>query len=100
MPDKNEKSKNTGDDETEFSATSLDDTTHAEMSLLYRESTDTVRFAKHLQWWTVGSTLIAYLALIGIAKLVSADRAFTNQLTAVIILLTMAVIFTLVVYQF
>jgi len=89
-----------GDNNSENEPSSLDELTHAELSLLYKESTDTVRFAKHLQWWTVGSTLVAFLALVGMAKLVSADRVFANQLTGVIILLTMAVIFTLVVYQF
>jgi len=97
MPDSDKNSEN-GRAENEPS--SLDELTHAELSLLYKESTDTVRFAKHLQWWTVGSTLVAFLALIGMAKLVSSDRVFANQLTGVIILLTMAVIFTLVVYQF
>jgi len=83
-----------------FEPSELDELTHAEMAVLYRESTDTVRFVKHLQWWTVGSTLIAYLGLIGVARLVSADRLFTSQLNIVMILVTMAVIFTLVVYQF
>ncbi len=48
----------------------------------------------------MGSTLLANLALIGVAKLVVADRAFTGQLTMVAIILAMAVIFTLAVYQF
>jgi len=100
MPNKG-KSNNEADERgDEFEATSLDELTHAEMSLLYRESTDTVRFAKHLQWWTVGATLLSYLAAVGIAKMVSADRAFVDKLTMAIILLTMGVIFTLSVYQF
>jgi len=79
---------------------SLDEQTHAEMILLYKESTDTMRFAKHLQWWTVGSTLFTFAVIIAIAKLVSADKGFANTLTWVVILLTMCVIFTLSVYQF
>ena len=83
-----------------FEPSELDEATHAEMAVLYRESTDTVRYVKHLQWWTVGSTLAAYLGLVGIAKIVTADKLFTAQLTGAMILVTMAVIFTLVVYQF
>jgi hypothetical protein len=97
MPDSN---KNSDSSRAENEPSMLDELTHAELSLLYKESTDTVRFAKNLQWWTVGSTLITFLALIGIARMVSADRVFTSQITGVVILLTMAVIFTLVVYQF
>ena len=85
------------DDESQPS--SLDELTHAELGFLYQESTKTVRFAKNQQWWTVGSTLLVFGTLVGIAKLVSADKGYIDLLTVVIILLTMAVIFTLVVYQ-
>ena len=87
-------------EEFENEPSSLDELSHAEMIALYRESTDTMRFAKHLQWWTVGSTLLVFGGLIGIAKLVSADRGYTDLLTWIVILLTMSVIFTLIVYQF
>ena len=83
----------------EHQSSSLDELTHAELGFLYQESTETVRFAKTQQWWTVGSTLLVFGALVGIAKLVSADKGYIDLLTVVIILLTMAVIFTLVVYQ-
>lgn len=78
----------------------LDELTHTELGLLYRESTETVRFAKTQQWWTVGATLLVFGALVVVAKFVSADEGFVDLLTIVIILLAMAVIFTLVVYQF
>lgn len=86
-----------GDDENQPS--SLDELTHAELGFLYQESTETVRFAKTQQWWTVGATLLVFGAVVGVAKLVSADKGYLDLLTVVIILLTMAVIFTLVVYQ-
>ena len=100
MPNKDNAPSDDDDEREEIEPSELDELTHAEMSVLYRESTDTVRFAKKLQWWTVGSTLLVYLALIAVAKLVGADRAFTGQLTMVAIILAMVVIFTLVVYQF
>jgi len=79
---------------------SHDELTHAEMRMLYEESTKSIRFSKYLQWWTVGSTLVVFFALIGIAKFVSADIVYANKLTALIILLSTAVIATLIIYQF
>ncbi len=87
-------------DDDESQPSSLDELTHAELGFLYRESTETVRFAKTQQWWTVGSTLLVFGAIIVIAKFVAADKGYIDLLTVVIILLAMAVIFTLVVYQF
>jgi hypothetical protein len=84
----------------ELIPTAVDEQTHAELLLLYRESTDTVRFAKHLQWWTLGSTLLAFGGIILLGKYVGANISYANQLTGAVILVTMGVIFTLVVYQF
>ena len=86
--------------EFELIPSAVDEMTHAELCLLYKESTDTVRFAKHLQWWTLGSTLLAYGAVVLLAKYVGSDMNYANQLTGIVILVTMGVIFTLVVYQF
>jgi len=77
-----------------------DELTHAEMRLLYEESTRSMRFAKYLQWWTVGSTLLVYGAFLAVAKFVAADYGYGNKLTALIIILTIAVIATLIIYQF
>jgi hypothetical protein len=93
MPDKNESS-------FELIPTAVDEQTHAELCLLYKESTDTVRFAKHLQWWTLGSTLMAYGGIVLLGKYVGSDLTYANQLTGAVILITMGVIFTLIVYQF
>ena len=84
----------------ELVPTAVDEQTHAELCLLYKESTDTVRFAKHLQWWTLGSTLLAFGGIILLGKYVGANISYANQLTGAVILVTMGVIFTLVVYQF
>ncbi len=78
----------------------LDDKTHAEMQLLYRESTETLRFIKSHQWKTVGATLLTFAALVFIARSAGPNAALTGKLMAVTILLTTAVIFTLVIYQF
>lgn len=79
---------------------SLDEMTHRELQLLYQESADTVRFAKHMQWWTVGSALVMFFAFIGIAKFVGADMDYAKILTALVIFVAMAGITALVIYQF
>lgn len=78
----------------------LDDKTHNEIELLYRESTETLRFVKNLQWKTVGATLIVYFGLVVIAALIDADRALTSKFMGITILLAVSVIFTLAIYQF
>ena len=78
----------------------LDEKSHAEVRMLYRESTETLRFVKSLQWKTVGATLLTYLALIFIAGFVKADASLTNKFMAIALLLATSVIFTLVIYQF
>lgn len=100
--DKSNEKTHGGDEETshEVRASSLDDKTHAEMRMLYRESTDTLRFVKTHQWKTVGATLMTYFGLIVIASLVHADRAVADKFIGIIIVLCCAVIFTLVIYQF
>ena len=90
------------DDETarEIQVSGLDDKTHAELRMLYAESTETLRFVKNHQWRTVGATLLTYLGLIFIAGWIKAGPAMTDKLMAITILLATAVIFTLALYQF
>ena len=87
-------------EEFENTPSHLDDKTHTEFGLLYRESTETLRFIKNHQWKTVGATLLTYLGLIFIAGFVKADAHLTNKLMAITILLATSVIFTLSIYQF
>ncbi|MFT5485534.1 MAG: hypothetical protein ACI9JL_000343 [Paracoccaceae bacterium] len=58
------------EDETRFEIepSELDETTHAESLILYRDSQDNIRFAKSLQWKTLGGSL-AIFALLGFAAL-------------------------------
>jgi len=84
----------------EVVASELDEMTHAEVRMLYQESTETMRFVKNHQWKTVGATLITYLGIIFVAGFVKADADFANKLMAITILMTCAVIFVLIVYQF
>lgn len=50
----------------EIEPSELDETTHAESLILYRDSQDNIRFAKSLQWKTLGGAL-AIFALLGFA---------------------------------
>ena len=93
-------SGDTEDEAFEVIPSELDENTHAEMRMLYAESTETLRFVKNLQWRTVGSTLITDVGLIFVAGWVKAGPDLTNKLMAITILLTTAVIFTLMIYQF
>ncbi len=97
-------SKDANDDASEGRGenepSSYDELTHSEMRLLYEESTTSIRFAKYLQWWTLGSTLLLDGAFLAIAKFVSANMKYADKLTAMIIVLSTAVIATLIIYQF
>jgi len=78
----------------------LDQHTHDEVRMLYVESTETMRFAKNHQWYTVGATLLTYLGMVFVAGFVNADAALTNKLMGITILMACAVIVTLGIYQF
>ncbi len=78
----------------------LDELTHAELRMLYQESTQTLRYVKSLQWSTVGATLFTFAGLIFIAEFINANKALTDKFMAITILMTAAVILTLVIYQF
>ena len=50
----------------EVEPSELDEATHAEALVLYRDSQDNIRFSKGLQWKTLGGAL-AIIALLGLA---------------------------------
>lgn len=78
----------------------VDDRTHKELCVLYKEASEAIRFAKHMQWWTVGSTLVLFFGFIGVVKFVSADMTYAKILTALTIFVAMSGIFALIMYQF
>ncbi len=87
-------------DEQFQNPSTLDNKTHSEVCMLYRESTETLRFVKNLQWKTVGATLMTDLGLIFVAIFINADSGLANKFMAITLLLAMSVIFTLIIYQF
>lgn len=78
----------------------LDTHTHAELQLLYSESTETLRFVKNHQWKTVGATLMVFVALIFIAGFVDANAQVAQQFMGITITICCAAIFMLILYQF
>ena len=78
----------------------LDERTHEELLMLYRESTETMRFIKGHQWKTVGSTLLCYIGLIAVLRLAGPTLAMSGKFMGIVILLSVASILTLIFYQF
>lgn len=98
---KNAKSDSTDDPrDVHVTPSTLDNHTHAELRLLYRESTETLRFVKNHQWKTVGATLLVFFALIFVAGFVDADAQLARKFMGITITITCAAIFMLVLYQF
>jgi len=87
-------------DELEIEPSELDEMTHRELGLIYNDSTRTTLFTKGIQWRTVGSTLIIFIAMVGLAKFVSSAADFVRILKVAIILSSMGAIFMLVIFQF
>src|SRR3546814_979199 len=61
----------------------LDDLTHAEMCMLYRESADAIRFAKAHQWKSLGATLLVFAGMMTLGRLVPDNATLTNLIVAV-----------------
>ena len=77
----------------------LDDKTHGELCLLYRESANSVRFAKAQQWKSLGSTLMIYAALMVIAAFNPRAELFVKFLLVVSFLVGAGSIYALVIFQ-
>lgn len=80
--------------------TELDEFTHAELLSMYNRCSEAILFSKSIQWRSVGSALLVFVALTGIAFLDPEDKFLINLLGTLSILLTCGVIFVLVMYQF
>lgn len=83
----------------DFEASSLDDLTHAEMRTLYRESADTIRFAKSQQWRSLGSILLVFGALMVVAAFNTDNLNLVRALIGLSLLLSTGAIYALVIFQ-
>jgi hypothetical protein len=77
----------------------LDELTHAEMCMLYRESADSIRFAKAHQWKSLGATLLVFAGMILLARMAPENVTLTNLVIAISFVSSSAVIYMLVLYQ-
>lgn len=77
----------------------LDELTHAEMCMLYRESADSIRFAKAHQWKSLGATLLVFAGLIALSRLAPGNAGVTNLIVAISFVASSAVIYMMVLYQ-
>ena len=87
------------DEEFEHVESTLDDLTHQEMCMLYRESADTIRFAKSKQWRSLGGALALYAGLMVVGSVNAGNGVFVSLLAIVSMLLCCAVLYTLVIFQ-
>ena len=88
------------DRRSENTPSELDELTHKELCILYEETTAHITFAKAQQWRTFGATLVMFLVLLGVAKFVSHEKSYMQFLNATVILITLAAISVLIIYQF
>jgi len=78
----------------------IDDGIRIELVQIYDTASRALLFVKTQQWWTVGSTLMVFVAFMAIAKLTGAGPPFVNKLTALLIVVACAAVFMLIIYQF
>ena len=83
----------------EISASELDDLTHAELLMLYRDSTVSVRFARERQWKLVGAALLLFAAIVAIPELVDISTFAAKGLVLAGFLIGASAIYVLIVYQ-
>tara|TARA_R110002167_G_scaffold91032_3_gene244801 strand:+ start:2279 stop:2782 length:504 start_codon:yes stop_codon:yes gene_type:complete len=77
----------------------LDPLTHSEMCLLYRESADSIRFAKTKQWRSLGATLAMFAGLMAVGSYNADNALFVELLMLTSVLLSCGLVYVLVIFQ-
>ena len=80
-------------------ASELDEKTHAEMRMLYGESSLSIRFARERQWKLVGGTLLLFAAIVAMPELVDISTFAAKGLLLASFLIGAGSIYLLFVYQ-
>ena len=83
----------------DIGASELDELTHAELLMLYQDSTVSVRFARERQWKLVGAALLLDTAVVAIPQLVDVSTFAAKLLVLASFLIGASVIYILIVYQ-
>jgi hypothetical protein len=79
---------------------SLDQNTHNEMLMLYRECADSVRFAKVQQWKTLAGALALFIVLGLLGRMTPFGSDMPRWVIAAGIALSVGAIYSLFIYQF
>ncbi len=77
----------------------LDENSHAEMRLLYRDASQAMRFAKDRQWKLVGTALLVFLGIMAIPEFLEIAPLMAKGLVLASFLVSAATIYVLVIYQ-
>lgn len=85
--------------EVENVPSELDELTHAEMRMLYAESTESIRYAKTRQWRSLAGVLVIFGVLMGLARFTENSAQLANLVVAISFLCSAGSIYTLALYQ-
>jgi hypothetical protein len=77
----------------------LDEATHAELRLLFDESTTELLFAKSMQWRIVAATVVVYALLVVVAAEFSYHTGFVKGLAFLSFLISPFAVSMLVIFQ-
>ena len=77
----------------------LDEITHAELRMLYRDCGMSVRFARERQWKLVGGALLLFAATVAVPELIDISAFAAKGLVLTSFLLGAGAIYLLIVYQ-
>jgi hypothetical protein len=80
-------------------ASELDESTHAELRILYQDAGMSVRFARERQWKLVGGALLLFAATVAVPELVDISDFAAKGLVLASFLISAGAIYLLIVYQ-
>ncbi|MEE9196118.1 MAG: hypothetical protein V3U44_09770 [Alphaproteobacteria bacterium] len=91
--------ENQGESGPGITPSELDESTHAELRLLYQDSGMSVRFARERQWKLVGGTLLSFAAIVAVPELVDVSTFAAKGLVLASFLIGAGAMYLLIVYQ-
>lgn len=95
-----EKNSDGGGETLAVVASDLDERTHAEMLMMYRECADSVRFAKSQQWTTTAGCLLIFV-ILGVLGEFGPHYGFMSKAIVIIsMIVTGGTLYSLAIFQF
>lgn len=88
-----------GESSSGVTASELDESTHAELRVLYQDSASSVRFARERQWKLVGGALLLFAAVVSVPEVVEISTLAAKALVLASFLICAGAIYLLIVYQ-